>query len=72
MMRQNKAVAGVNLTHLLKHVEMVQEWMHQIIAWYDEALFRPAIDTTFPFNKAAEAHHAIQNRQNFGKILLTP
>ncbi len=72
LMRQNKAVAGISLTHLLNHAETVREWMHQIIAWYDEALFRPAIDKTFPFNKAAEAHHTIQSRRNFGKILLTP
>ena len=72
LMRDNKAVAGINLATFLSHAERVQEWMRQIFAWYDEALFRPAIDSTFPFNKATEAHQAMQDHQNFGKILLTP
>ncbi len=72
LMQDNKSVAGVNLAHLWDQVEMVREWMGQIISWYDEALFRPTIDKTFPFNKVVEAHHYLQDRQNFGKILLTP
>ena len=31
----------------------------------------PVIDTTFPLEKAAEAHHYIQERKNFGKVALT-
>lgn len=72
LMQDNKSVAGINLAHLWDSVEMVRAWMDQIIAWYDEALFRPTIDKTFPFNKAADAHRYLQERQNFGKVLLTP
>jgi NADPH:quinone reductase-like Zn-dependent oxidoreductase len=71
-MRDNKSVAGINLAHLWDHVDLVSIWMNQIISWYDEALFRPTIDKTFPFSKAAEAHHYLQDRQNFGKVLLIP
>jgi NADPH:quinone reductase-like Zn-dependent oxidoreductase len=46
--------------------------MEQLIAWYDEALFRPVIDRTFRFSQAAEAHHYIQDRKNRGKVLLIP
>ena len=72
LMQDNKSVAGINLAHLWDHGEMVQVWMEQIISWYDEALFRPTIDKTFPLNQAAKAHHYLQDRQNFGKVLLTP
>ena len=44
----------------------------QIVAWYDEALFRPYIDQTFSFEDAAAAHHYIQARKNTGKVLLIP
>ena len=72
LMQDNKSIAGINLAHLWDNVEMVRVWMDQITSWYDEALFRPTIDKTFPFNKAAEAHHYLQDRRNFGKVLLTP
>lgn len=72
LMDDNKAVMGVNLHHLWQYPEMQRAWMRQLIAWYDEALFRPAIDRTFLFSQAAEAHHYIQDRKNKGKVLLKP
>lgn len=72
LMSANKGVAGVNLGHLWEYPEMVREWMAQIIQWYDEALFRPTIDQTFPLAQAADAHHYLHARRNVGKLLLTP
>lgn len=70
LMSDNKAVIGVNLGHLWEHVDLPRAWMKQIVAWYDEALFRPQIAATFPFGEAAAAHHYLQDRQNIGKVLL--
>jgi NADPH:quinone reductase-like Zn-dependent oxidoreductase len=72
LMNDNKAVIGVNLGHLWEHADLLQTWMRQILAWYDEALFRPQIDRTFKLDEAAEAHHYLQDRQNIGKVLLIP
>ncbi|WP_420631226.1 synaptic vesicle VAT-1 family membrane protein [Candidatus Leptofilum sp.] len=72
LMNDNKAVIGVNLGHMWEQAGMMQPWMKQIIAWYDEALFRPKIDRTFSFAEAAAAHHYIQDRKNIGKVLLLP
>ena len=66
------AVIGINLGHLWDQAEMQRAWMRQIIAWYDDALFRPHIDRTFKFSEAAEAHDYIQDRKNTGKVLLAP
>ena len=33
---------------------------------------KPVVDQIFPFERAAEAHHYIQDRKNFGKVLLVP
>ncbi len=71
LMRDNKGVAGLNLAQLWDEADLVRPWMQQIVAWYDEALFRPHVDRAFPFNKVSEAHHHIQNRENIGKVLLT-
>jgi NADPH:quinone reductase-like Zn-dependent oxidoreductase len=72
LMRDNKAVIGVNLPHLWTQAHLQRPWLEQIITWYDDALFRPHIDATFPFTEAAEAHHTLQNRKNKGKVLLSP
>lgn len=72
LMDDNKAVMGVNINHLWQHDTLYREWMKQLIGWYDEALFRPAIDRTFRFEQAAAAHHYIQDRKNRGKVLLIP
>ncbi len=72
LMRDNRAVMGLNLGHLWEHTELLRPWMQQVIQWYDEALFRPHIAATYPLEKAAEAHHFIQDRKNIGKVLLLP
>jgi NADPH:quinone reductase-like Zn-dependent oxidoreductase len=72
LMQENKAVMGVNLSQLWSHAGMTRPWLKQIIAWYDEALFRPHIDKIFSFDDAALAHQYIQDRKNRGKVLLRP
>lgn len=72
LMNDNKAVMGVNLGHLWSEKAMLQKWLNEILEWYDEALFRPQIDTYFGFEQAAEAHHYLQDRKNIGKVLLIP
>jgi NADPH:quinone reductase-like Zn-dependent oxidoreductase len=34
-------------------------------------VIKPVIAATFPLERAAEAHHYIQDRKNVGKVLLT-
>jgi NADPH:quinone reductase-like Zn-dependent oxidoreductase len=68
----SKGVLGVNLNPLWEQMDLLKPWMKQLITWYDEALFRPHIDRTFPFSGAAAAHHYIQDRGNIGKVLLIP
>jgi NADPH:quinone reductase-like Zn-dependent oxidoreductase len=72
LMNDNKAVIGVNLGQMWDQASMMRPWMKQIVAWYDEALFRPKIDRTFSFAEAAAAHHYLQDRKNIGKVLLLP
>lgn len=72
LMSENKGVAGINLAHLWNHIDICQDWMKEIIRWYDEALFRPHVDKIFKFDQAAEAHHYLQDRKNIGKVLLIP
>ena len=71
LMNDNKVVAGANISHLWDYFERPRRWMAQIISWYDEALFRPAIDRTFKFEEADKALDFVQAKENEGKVLLT-
>lgn len=72
LMKDNKAIIGVNLQHLWAAAQMQRPWLEQIVAWYDEALFRPHVDRVFALAEAAAAHHYLQDRRNKGKVLLAP
>ena len=70
LMRQNKGVAGIDLLSLFTADYLLTPWMNQLVAWYDEALFRPYIDRTFPFDQMIAAHHYLQDRKNLGKVIV--
>ena len=40
--------------------------------WLESGRFRPVIDSTFPFEQAAEAHRRLEASGHVGKILLVP
>jgi NADPH:quinone reductase-like Zn-dependent oxidoreductase len=72
LMSQNRAVAGFNLGHLWKRPELVREAMGALVALWREGKIKPHVDSTFPLERAADAHRRIQDRQNVGKVLLVP
>jgi NADPH:quinone reductase-like Zn-dependent oxidoreductase len=72
LMNANKAVFGVNLGHLWDEGDRVRAWFEELLRGYEDGSLRPVVSETFPFERAAEAHHYIQDRKNLGKVLLTP
>jgi NADPH:quinone reductase-like Zn-dependent oxidoreductase len=72
LMNANKAVFGVNLGHLWEEADRVNGWMETLLSYAREGAIRPVVAASFPFDRAAEAHHYIQDRKNTGKVLLTP
>jgi NADPH:quinone reductase-like Zn-dependent oxidoreductase len=72
LMRGNKGVFGVSLGDLWEEMDRVWRWMEQLIAYYEEGDIRPVVAASFPFERAAEAHHYLQDRKNLGKVLLAP
>lgn len=72
LMDKNRAVAGVNMGHLWDETEMLMGEMNELLALYRQKKIKPVIDSTFPFDKAADAHRRMQDRKNIGKIVLVP
>lgn len=72
LMNANRGIIGVNLGHLWHETAMLTGWLKEILSWYIQGQIRPHVDRVFPLDKAGEAHAYIQERRNFGKVLLAP
>ncbi|MCL4684377.1 zinc-binding dehydrogenase [Myxococcota bacterium] len=72
LMNQNKGVFGVNLGHLWGETERIAGWMETLLEHWRQGVIRPVVAGRFAFERAAEAHHFLQDRRNLGKVLLIP
>jgi NADPH:quinone reductase-like Zn-dependent oxidoreductase len=72
LMSDNRGVFGVNVGHLWERQAEMRGILQQILALVQSGVFDPVVDRTFPFSRAAEAHSYLQDRKNFGKVLLVP
>jgi NADPH:quinone reductase-like Zn-dependent oxidoreductase len=72
LMNQNKGAFGVNLGHMWNESDRVGSWLEKLIELWRQGVVCPVVAESFPFERAAEAHHYIQDRRNLGKVLLLP
>jgi NADPH:quinone reductase-like Zn-dependent oxidoreductase len=72
LMSHNKGVFGVNLGHLWHHGDELAAMLGEILDLFADGTFKPTVDRGFPFSEAAAAHRYIQDRKNFGKVVLVP
>ncbi len=72
MMDQNRGVFGVNMGHMWHLGEQLANMLREINDQVNAGVFSPTVDCSFPFEEAAAAHQYIQDRKNFGKVLLIP
>jgi NADPH:quinone reductase-like Zn-dependent oxidoreductase len=72
LINNNKGVFGVNMGHMWSEVHLLAQWTDVLLDLYTQGVIKPHIDRVFSFEQAADAHHYIQDRKNFGKVLLVP
>jgi NADPH:quinone reductase-like Zn-dependent oxidoreductase len=72
LMGENRTVAGFNLGHLWRRPELVGEAMGALVALWRDGKVRPRVDSTYPFERAADAHRRLHDRKNVGKVVLVP
>jgi len=70
LMIQNKNVMGYHLGRLAGAEDKIQRAATALHALARDEKIKPLIDKVFPFMEANKAHDYIQNRKNFGKVLL--
>jgi NADPH:quinone reductase-like Zn-dependent oxidoreductase len=72
LMDTNRSVAGVNVGHLWSETEMLVGELKELLSLYNEGKIKPLVDSSFPFEKAADAHRRLGERRNIGKVVLVP
>ena len=72
LMDKNRGVMGFNLGHLWHRVDDSTRHLKTVMALVADGTFVPRVCQTFDFDHAGDAHTYIQDRKNFGKVLLVP
>jgi len=72
LMNDNRAVMGLNAGRLWQDAERLRETMAAILAGIAKGDYDPVVDRTFPLEAAGEAHRYLEERRNFGKVVLVP
>lgn len=72
LMNRNRGVFGVNLGHLWDRGPELRAMLNEMLALFGDGSFVPVVDRVFDLENAAAAHRYIQERRNFGKVVLKP
>ena len=71
LLNNNRGVFGTNMGRLFGEFDRLTPDLAEIVRLLGEGALAPVVDQVFPFEQAAAAHHYIQDRRNFGKVLLS-
>jgi NADPH:quinone reductase-like Zn-dependent oxidoreductase len=71
MTRENKSLMAFNLSFLFHRKDLLQEAMQGLIKWVEEGKIKAPAVKTFPLEKVADAHRALESGATVGKLILT-
>ena len=70
LMSENKRIMGYHLGRLAGAEDKIQRAVIELFKLVQNGKLSPIIDKVFPFSESNKAHSYIQDRKNFGKVLL--
>jgi NADPH2:quinone reductase len=65
-------VTRPSLTHHIASREELVQRSGDVLGWIRDGKINLRVETTFPLEKAPDAHRALEGRQTTGKVLLIP
>jgi NADPH:quinone reductase-like Zn-dependent oxidoreductase len=72
MMQKSKAVIGINMLTLWDEHGSLAEYIEPLRGWAENGEIDPVVAEAFSFDRAADAHRAMHEGRNVGKLVLTP
>jgi NADPH:quinone reductase-like Zn-dependent oxidoreductase len=70
MTHANKSIIAFNLSYLFHRVDLLTEAMGHLVRWVEEGKIKAPAVQSYPFDKAADAHRALESGQTVGKLIL--
>lgn len=68
----NKSVLAFNLSYLFHETSILREGMARLVGWVEEGKVKAPPVKTYPFEKVADAHQALESGATVGKLVLVP
>ena len=72
ILNENKGVFGLNMLHWWDNEQNVNRIFGPLVELMESGKLQPVVAESFPFERAGDAHRFIGERQNVGKVVLTP
>jgi NADPH:quinone reductase-like Zn-dependent oxidoreductase len=70
LMNRNRGILGLNVGHLWNELPALRRVIEGAMAMYADGKIRPVVSAEFAFDEVRAAHRYIQERKNFGKVVL--
>lgn len=68
----NRSVMAFNLSYLFDEKALLARAMADLLGWAKEGRIRPPATTSFPLERVADAHRALEGGGTVGKLVLIP
>jgi synaptic vesicle membrane protein VAT-1 len=72
ILNENKGVFGLNLLHWWDTEGSLGRLVSPLRDLVDRGIVQPVVDSSFPFDRAADAHRRLMSGETVGKVVLTP
>jgi NADPH:quinone reductase-like Zn-dependent oxidoreductase len=70
MTRDNKSLIAFNLSYLFHRMDLLKASMRDLMLWVAEGKIQAPALQTYPFEKVADAHRALESGKTVGKLIL--
>src|SRR3954452_25370322 len=71
-MQASKTVIGLNLLTLWDDRGTLDPWITPLQEMFADGTLEPVVSEAVPFDRAPDAHRALEQRRNVGKVVLVP
>ena len=69
--QDNRSVMGFNLSYLFERADLLAQIRGKLLAWFASGELTPPLVQTYPLERVADAHRALESGQTVGKLVLT-
>jgi len=70
LIEHNRGISGVQILLLWDDLPRVQRGMRELLAWWEQGILTPHLDSVLPLAEAGRAHSALESRTSRGKLVL--